>query len=109
MHPITITDDNFESEVLKSDKPVIIDFWATWCGPCRMIAPIIEELAKEYDGKVKVGKLDVDSNQNTSIKYGVRSIPTVLFFNNGEVKDTIIGAVPKSMFVEKTNTVLETA
>ena len=109
MHPITITDDNFETEVLKSDKPVIIDFWATWCGPCRMIAPIVEELAKEYDGKVKVGKLDVDSNQGTSIKYGVRSIPTVLFFNNGEVKDTIIGAVPKSMFVEKVKTILETA
>ena len=109
MHPITITDDNFETEVLKSDKPVMIDFWATWCGPCRMIAPIVEELAKEYDGKVKVGKLDVDSNQDTSIKYGVRSIPTVLFFNNGEVKDTIIGAVPKSMFVEKVKTILETA
>ena len=109
MHPITITDDNFDQEVLKSDKPVIIDFWAAWCGPCRMIAPIIEELAKEFDGKVKVGKLDVDDNQNASIKYGVRSIPTVLFFNNGEVKDTIIGAVPKSVFVEKTKAVLETA
>ncbi|MCF8260844.1 MAG: thioredoxin [Melioribacteraceae bacterium] len=103
MKPITFTDDNFDAEVINSDKPVIIDFWAAWCGPCRMIAPIIEELAEEYDGKVKVGKLDVDQNQQTSIKYGVRSIPTVLFIQNGEVKDSIIGAVPKSQFVDKLN------
>ncbi len=101
MKPITITDDNFENEVLKSELPVIIDFWAEWCSPCRLIAPIIEELANEYEGKVKVGKLDVDVNQQTAIKYGVRSIPTVLMFKNGEVKDVIIGAVPKAMFVEK--------
>ncbi len=101
MKPITITDDNFETEVLKSDLPVIIDFWAEWCSPCRLIAPIIEELANEYEGKVKVGKLDVDVNQQTAIKYGVRSIPTVLMFKDGEVKDVIIGAVPKTMFVEK--------
>ncbi len=101
MKPITITDDNFENEVLKSELPVIIDFWAEWCSPCRLIAPIIEELANEYEGKVKVGKLDVDVNQQTAIKYGVRSIPTVLMFKDGEVKDVIIGAVPKAMFVEK--------
>ena len=97
----TFTDANFEEEVLKSDKPVLIDFWAVWCGPCRMIAPIVEELATEYEGKVKIGKLDVDSNQQTSIKFGVRSIPTILIFKNGEIKETIIGAVPKKNIVEK--------
>ncbi|MCB0729836.1 MAG: thioredoxin [Ignavibacteriae bacterium] len=105
MKPITFTDDNFEAEVINSDIPVLIDFWAAWCGPCKMIAPIVEELASEYEGKVKVGKLDVDVNQQTAIKYGVRSIPTVLLIKNGEVKDTIIGAVPKSVFVDKLNAV----
>jgi thioredoxin 1 len=101
MKPFTFTDDNFDAEALKSDLPVVVDFWAAWCGPCRMIAPIIEELSDEFQGKVKVGKLDVDDNQQTAIKYGVRSIPTVLFFKGGELKDTVIGAVPKSMFTEK--------
>ena len=101
MKPYTFTDGNFDAEALKSDVPVIVDFWAAWCGPCRMIAPIIEELAGEYKGKVKVGKLDVDENQQTAIKYGVRSIPTVLFFKSGKVAETIIGAVPKSTFAEK--------
>ncbi|MBZ0179726.1 MAG: thioredoxin [Melioribacteraceae bacterium] len=103
---VQITDNNFNDEVLQSDKPVLIDFWAEWCGPCRMIAPIVEELSNEYDGKLKVGKLDVDQNQQTAIKYGVRSIPTVLLLKDGEVKDTIIGAVPKSIFTEKINSVL---
>ena len=106
MKPITITDDNFETEVIKSDKPVLIDFWATWCGPCRMIAPIVEELANEYDGKAKIGKLNVDENQQTSIKFGVRSIPTLLLFKDGKIKDTIIGAVPKSHIVQKLNSAL---
>jgi thioredoxin 1 len=106
MKPMTISDDNFENEVLKSDKPVLIDFWATWCGPCRTIAPIVEEIALEYNGKVKVGKLDVDNNQQTAIKYGVRSIPTLLVFKNGEVKETIIGAVPKGQILQKLNTVI---
>ncbi|TSA28278.1 MAG: thioredoxin [Ignavibacteriales bacterium] len=101
MKPFTFTDGNFDAEALKSNLPVIVDFWAAWCGPCKMIAPIIEELAGEYEGKVKIGKLDVDENQQTAIKYGVRSIPTVLFLKDGKVVETIIGAVPKSTFAEK--------
>ncbi|HUX59973.1 MAG TPA: thioredoxin [Ignavibacteriaceae bacterium] len=106
MKPITITDENFDAEVINSDKPVLIDFWAVWCGPCRMIAPIVEELAVEYSGKLKIGKLDVDNNQQTSIKFGVRSIPTLLIFKDGKLKDTIIGAVPKAQIVNKLNAVL---
>ena len=106
MKPITITDDNFETEVLKSENPVLIDFWAAWCAPCRIIAPIVEELASEYSGKAKIGKLDVDDNQQTAIKYGVRSIPTLLIFKDGELKETIIGAVPKGQIVQKLNSVV---
>jgi thioredoxin 1 len=106
MKPITFTDDNFEQEVIQSDMPVLIDFWAVWCGPCKIIAPVVEELANEYEGKVKIGKLDVDENQQTSIKYGVRSIPTLLIFKDGKVKDTIIGAVPKVQIVQKLNSAL---
>ena len=101
MKPVTITDDNFEAEVIQSNKPVLIDFWATWCGPCRMIAPIVEELAGEYETKAKIGKVDVDENQQIAIKYGVRSIPTILIFKDGKVMDTIIGAVPKSQIESK--------
>lgn len=101
MKPFEFTDSNFEAEALKSDVPVVVDFWATWCGPCRMIAPIIEEMAGEYQGKAKIGKLDVDSNQQTAITYGVRSIPTVLFIKGGKVVDTVIGAAGKSVFEQK--------
>jgi thioredoxin len=106
MKPIEFTDDNFETEVLQSNLPVLIDFWAVWCGPCKMIAPIVEELSTEFEGKMKIGKLDVDSNQKTSIKYGVRSIPTLLVFKDGKVADTIIGAVPKTHIVDRLNKVM---
>jgi thioredoxin 1 len=91
---LKITDDSFENEVLNSDQPVLVDFWAEWCGPCRMIGPIVEELADEYDGKAKIGKVNVDENQ-VATKYGIRSIPALLIFKNGEVVDQIVGAVPK--------------
>ena len=93
---IALSDETFENEVLKSDKPVLVDFWAEWCGPCRMVGPVVDELAGEYEGKVKVGKVDVDSNPQTSTKYNIRSIPALLIFKNGEVVDQIVGAVPKA-------------
>lgn len=101
MKPYTFTDQNFEEEVIKSNLPVLVDFWAVWCGPCKMIAPIVEQLADELSGKVKIGKLDVDSNQQTSIKYGIRGIPTLLIFKDGKVVDTIVGAVPKANILSK--------
>ena len=96
-----ITDSNFQTEVLDSTKVTMIDFWAEWCGPCRAITPIVEELAKEYDGKAIIGKLNVDENPEVTVKYGVRNIPTILFIKNGEVVDKQVGAVPKSVLEEK--------
>jgi len=96
----TLTDDNFEDEVINSDEPVLVDFWATWCGPCRQIAPIVEDLADEFEGRAKVGKVDVDENPQTAQEYGVRSIPTLLFFKDGEVQETLVGASGKKPLKE---------
>jgi thioredoxin 1 len=101
MKPIEITDANFKSEVMESTTPVLLDFWAEWCGPCKMIAPIVEQIATEYSGKLKVGKVDVDSNQQTAMAFGIRSIPTLLIFKNGKVVDQIVGAVPKPALADK--------
>lgn len=95
------TDQNFESEVLKSDLPVLVDFWAPWCGPCRMIAPVVEEISQEYTGKLKVVKINTDENQAIAVKYGIRSIPTIGIFKGGKVVDSVIGAVPKQTLVGK--------
>ena len=100
---IEITDANFDEVVLKSDKPVLVDFWAEWCGPCRMVGPIVEELAKDFDGKAVVGKVNVDVNPNISQNYGIRNIPTLLIFKNGEIVDKQVGAVPKSVLSNKLN------
>jgi thioredoxin 1 len=102
-------DAGFEQDVLKSPIPVLVDFWAVWCGPCRMIAPSVEEMAGEYEGRALIGKLDVDNNPESASKYGVRSIPTVLIFKNGEVVERIVGAVPKQQLVNAVNNHLVTA
>ena len=102
----SFTDDNFQQEVKDSPIPVLVDFWAVWCAPCRMIAPFVEEIATEFEGKVKVGKLDVDSNQKTAAEFGIRSIPSILIFKDGKVAEQIIGAVPKKEIVKKVESVL---
>ena len=103
---LQITDASFEEVVLKSDKPVLVDFWATWCGPCRMLGPVIEEIATEYEGRVVLGKVDVDSNQDYAAKYGVRNIPTVLVFQNGEVVGRQVGVAPKNTYTEALDSLL---
>ena len=103
---IEITDSTFDEIVLKSDKPVMVDFWAEWCGPCRMVGPIMEELSNDFEGKAVVGKLDVDSNQEFAAKFGVRNIPTVLVFKNGELVGRQVGVAPKSEYTEAINSAL---
>jgi thioredoxin 1 len=98
---IEVTDANFQSEVLDSDVPVIVDFWAAWCGPCRMVGPIVEEIAQDQAGKVKVMKLNVDENRETATKYGIMSIPTILLFDKGAVSKQVVGAMPKSALVQE--------
>jgi thioredoxin 1 len=98
---LEITDANFEELVLKSDKPVLVDFWAEWCGPCRMVGPVVEELSKEYADTAIIGKVNVDNNPGISVKYGIRNIPALLYFKNGEIVDKQIGAVPKSVLAGK--------
>jgi len=99
--PVTITDANFQSQVIESPLPVLVDFWAQWCPPCKMISPFIEQIAIEYEGKAIVGKVNVDENPAIAQKFGIRSIPTILFFKDGEIKDTIVGALPKDQIAAR--------
>ncbi len=103
---VEVTESNFDKLVLESDKPVLLDFWAEWCGPCRVIAPYVKEIGKEFEGKAVVGKVDVDANPGISAKFGIRNIPTILFLKNGEVVDKQIGAAPKNNLVEKLQALL---
>jgi len=106
MAELNITSANFKSEVLESDKPVIVDFWATWCGPCRRVGPIIEELANDYEGQVIVGKCDIEEDEDLPMRFGVRNIPTILFIKNGEVVDKQVGAAARPVFEEKLKSIL---
>ena len=106
MAALEVTDDSFASEVLNSELPVLVDFWAEWCGPCKMVSPIVEELSNEFNGKVKVAKLDVDSNPQTATNYGIRGIPTLLMFKDGSAVDQIVGAVPKTQIAERLDKII---
>ena len=103
---LEVTDETFDTEIVNSDIPALVDFWAAWCGPCRMVGPVVEELAKEYDGRVKVMQLNVDNNPNTAQKYGIFSIPTILIFKGGQVAAQIVGAMPKKQYADKLNELL---
>lgn len=103
---LELTDTNFDSEVINSDQPVLVDFWAEWCQPCRMLAPTIDELAEEYQGKVKVGKLDTDSNRDVSMKFGINAIPTIILFHNGQVVRKFVGITPKQEFASELDKVV---
>ena len=103
---VEFTDANFEELAINSDKPVLVDFWAEWCGPCRMVGPVVEELAGDYDGKAVIGKVNVDHNRDVSQRFGIRNIPTILFLKNGEVVDKSVGAVPKNVLAEKLDALL---
>ncbi len=99
--PVAVTDETFEAEVIKADVPVLTDFWANWCGPCHMVAPVLEEIAVEYAGQLKIAKLDVDSNPNTAMQFGVMSIPTLILFKDGQAVERLIGAMPKKSLLDK--------
>ena len=104
--PMAVTDSDFEQEVLESETPVLVDFWAEWCAPCKMVAPVIDDLAEEYDGKIKFTKVDVDVNPQTAMKYGIRSIPTLLMFKGGSPVDQVVGAVPKAVIKKSLDSTL---
>ena len=106
MAALEVTDDSFTNEVLNSELPVLVDFWAEWCGPCKMVSPIVEELSNEYNGKIKVAKLDVDSNPQTATNYGIRGIPTLLMFKDGSAVDQIVGAIPKAQIAERLDKII---